>query len=99
MAWRILRRKGAAPRKGTSGSFEIEQDGKVAHLDYRVSGEVLELIHTEVPTKRAGKGIGSRLAETAFRWARDHNLKVDIICPFVKEYVSKHPEYSDLILN
>ena len=97
MAWRILRRKGEAPQKGTSGSFEIEQDGEIAHLDYRVSGDLMQLIHTEVPAKLAGKGLGSQLAETALRWAREHKLKADIICPFVEEYVARHPEYSDLI--
>ena len=98
MAWRILRHKGTAPQKGTSGSFEIEQDGEFAHLDYRLSGDVLQLIHTEVPQKLAGKGIGSQLAENALKWAREQKLKVEIICPFVKEYVAKHPEYGDLIL-
>jgi predicted GNAT family acetyltransferase len=94
----MLKRKEAAPQEGTSGSFEIEQDGQVAYLQYRLTPDVLELIHTEVPAKLAGKGIGSQLAEKALRWAREHKLKVNIVCPFVKEYVAKHPEYSDLIL-
>jgi uncharacterized protein len=59
---------------------------------------VLELIHTEVPENLRGVGLASSLAETALRWAREKNLKVDIICPSVQEYVAKHPEYSDLVL-
>jgi hypothetical protein len=32
-------------------------------------------------------------------WAREHNFKVDIICSTVREYVAKHPEYSDLVIH
>jgi uncharacterized protein len=66
--------------------------------EYSLSGNVLELIHTEVPENLRGMGLASSLAETALRWAREKNLKVDIICPSVQEYVAKHPEYSDLVL-
>jgi uncharacterized protein len=59
---------------------------------------VLELIHTEVPENLRGMGLASSLAETALRWARKKNLKVDIICPSVQEHVARHPEYSDLVL-
>src|SRR5579885_144613 len=85
-------------QQATSGRFEIEQDGETAHLDYSLSGDVLELIHTEVPQKLRGRGLAAQLAETALRYAREHKLKVDIICPYVKEYVEKHPEYGDLVM-
>jgi len=60
---------------------------------------VLELTHTEVPKKLRGMGLASSLAETALRWARENNLKVDIICPSVQAYVAKHPQYSDLVMH
>jgi predicted GNAT family acetyltransferase len=44
-------------------------------------------------------GLAPRLAETAFQFARDHDLKVDIVCPTVQQYVAKHPEFSDLVLH
>jgi len=83
----------------TSGRFEIEQDGAVAYLEYSQSSGVLELIHTEVPKQLRHQGLASALAEMALQYAREHNLKVDVICPTVREYIGKHPEYSDLILN
>jgi len=43
--------------------------------------------------------LASSLAETALQWAREHNLKVDIICTTVQHYVAKHPEYSDLVMH
>jgi uncharacterized protein len=97
VAWGIFRRKPQL-QKVTTGRIEIERDGQVAYLEYSLSGNVLELIHTEVPENLRAMGLASSLAETALRWAREKNLKVDIICPSVQQYVARHPEYSDLVL-
>lgn len=82
----------------TSGRFEIEKDGAIAYLEYALAGQVLELIHTEVPAQMHGSGAGSALVQSALEWAREHHVKVDIICPFASEYIRKHPEYSDLVM-
>ena len=98
VAWKFFRQKPLPKQQVTTGRFEIERDGEIAYLEYSFSGNVLELIHTEVPEKLRGMGLASSLAETALHLAREKNLKVDIICPQVQEYVVKHPEYSDLIM-
>jgi predicted GNAT family acetyltransferase len=98
VAWGIFRRKPQAQQKLTTGRFEIERDGEVAYLEYNLSGNVLVLVHTEVPEKLRHMGLSSALAETALQWARENKVKVDIICPSVQEYIAKHPEYSDLVL-
>ena len=90
--------KPAAPTIVTNGRFEIEQDGAVAYLEYALAGKVLELIHTEVPEKMKGTRAGSSLVQSALQWAREHNVRVDVICPFATEYIKRHPEYSDLLL-
>ncbi len=97
--WEIFRRKRREPQKVTTGRFEIERNGKVAYLEYSLSGNILELTHTEIPEKLRHMGLASSLAETALHWAREHNLKVDVICPTVQQYVTKHPEHSDLVLH
>jgi predicted GNAT family acetyltransferase len=97
--WKIFRPKPRPLQKVTTGRFEIERDGEVAYLDYSLSGNILELIHTEVPEKLRHMNLASSLAETALHWAREHNLKVDIICPTVRQYVAKHAEYSDLVMH
>jgi uncharacterized protein len=96
--WEIFRHKPRPPQHVTSGRFEIERNGEVAYLDYNLAGNTLVLAHTEVPENLRHMGLGSALAETALRYARDHNLKVDIVCPTVQQYITKHPEYSDLVL-
>jgi len=89
--WEIFRRKPRPLQKVTIGRFELERDGEVAYLEYSLSGDILELTHTEVPKKLRHMGLASSLAENALDWAREHNLKVDIVCSTVREYVATHP--------
>jgi uncharacterized protein len=98
LGWKIFSRK-TQPQNVTNGRFEIERDGQIAYLEYSLTGNVLGLIHTEVPTQLRRHGLASSLAETALQYARQNNLKVDVICPSVHEYIAKHPEYSDLVLD
>jgi predicted GNAT family acetyltransferase len=96
--WKIFGGKPQAKQAVTTGRFEIKRDGQTAYLEYSIAGKVLELIHTEVPEKLRGLGLASSLAETALQWAREHQFKVDVVCPSVRDYLDKHPEYSDLVL-
>jgi uncharacterized protein len=95
----IFRPKPLALQKVTTGRIEIERNGEVAYLEYSLSGNILELIHTQVPKGLRGMGLASSLAETALHWAREDKLKVDIVCPSVQAYVVSHPEYSDLVMH
>jgi predicted GNAT family acetyltransferase len=63
--WELFRRKPRPLQKVTTGRFEIERDGEVAYLEYSLSGNILELIHTEVPKKLRHMGLASSLAENA----------------------------------
>jgi predicted GNAT family acetyltransferase len=81
------------PVKVTHSRFEIEEDGHVAFLEFQTDGDWITLLHTEVPPELRERGMGSELARTALDYARDHHLKVDVICPFVADFIAKHPQY------
>jgi uncharacterized protein len=98
VGWKMFWRKSQAPQKVTTGRFELERNGKVAYLEYTMTGNVLGLIHTEVPAELRGLGLASSLSETALQYALKNKLKVDVICPSVHDYIAKHPEYGDLVL-
>jgi hypothetical protein len=76
--------------------FELDAGGHVAFSQYHRVGDKLVMLHTEVPPELAGRGIGSTLVRGILDIARAQKLKVDARCPFVKTYLEKHAEYSDL---
>ncbi len=80
-----------------AGRFEVEAEGRLAVLEYRLQGKKMIITHTGVPPALEGRGIGSRLARAALEQARVQGLKVTALCPFVAAYVQKHPEYQDLL--
>jgi predicted GNAT family acetyltransferase len=78
--------------------FEFEDEGETAYLEFEVDGHGwMTLWHTEVPPRLRGRGIAGMLAQTAFEYARDNQLKVDVICPIANDYVKKHPEFQALV--
>jgi len=91
-------KRGPAAQIVTNGRFELERGGHIATLDYTVAGNILALIHTEIPEPMRGGGAASTLVKSAFDYARDHHMKVDVVCPFVAAHLKTHPEYSELVL-
>ena len=77
--------------------FELDADGHVAFSTYERSGGTITILHTEVPKELGGRGIGTNLAGGMLELIRAEGLKVKPLCPFVKAYIGKHPEYSDLV--
>jgi uncharacterized protein len=76
--------------------FELDADGHIAFSNYKRSDGLLTILHTEVPKELEGRGIGSALVRGLLEIARAQGLKVHAVCPFVKNYLDRHPEYSDL---
>jgi uncharacterized protein len=86
------------PRTVTRSRFELEEDGDTAYLEFETDSEGwITLIHTEVPASLRGRGLAGLLAQTGLEYARDHQMKVDVVCPMVANYVSKHPEFQPLV--
>jgi predicted GNAT family acetyltransferase len=77
--------------------YELAVDGYIAATYYELSGGVITFVHTEVPPELGGKGIGSKLIKGALDRVRAEGLKVIAQCPFVKAYIEKHPDYTDLL--
>ncbi len=73
--------------------FELVRDGHLGVLRYRISGNKMTLIHTEVPPELEGKGVGSTLVKAALDFARERHMIVEAICPFVRIYLRRHPEH------
>ncbi len=78
--------------------FEVHVGGERAGLvQYRLNGNVLSLIHTEVNDKFQGMGLAGTLARGALDSARERGLAVLPFCPYVASWIRKHPDYLDLV--
>ena len=72
--------------------FELRADGRLAELVYRIRGDRLVLVHTEVPVELEGRGIGGRLVTAAVDWAAREGLTLVPLCPFARDWLERHPE-------
>ena len=77
--------------------FEIHFGDEMARLEYRLRDSTIIYTHTVVPENLEGHGIAARLARHALDYARDAGLSVVPRCPYVADYIEKHPEYTDLV--
>lgn len=82
----------------TNGRFELEHDGKTAYLEYSLGAGVLTLSHTQIPPELRGTGMSSKLAQGALDYARENNLRVDVVCDSVANFIKHHPEYADIVV-
>lgn len=86
----------------TSQRFETTQDGVVCHISYKTDSrqsadDTLIFDHTIVPDAVGGQGIGSALVKHALDYAQAEGKRVVPQCPFVGDYIQKHPEYKSLL--
>ena len=77
--------------------FEIDVNGVTAFANYKLGDGVVSILHTETPIAARGQGIASKLVAGALDIIRARGLKVIPRCAFVRAYVAKHPEISDLV--
>lgn len=79
--------------------FEARIDGELAGIsEYRLSERTITFTHTEVDDAFEGNGVGSALARTALDSVRtDGSREVVPLCPFIKSWIDKHPDYADLV--
>ena len=79
------------------GQYELIVDGHKALAAYRLDGDRISFVHTEVPSELEGQGVGTRLVEGALGQVREEGLKVVPLCSFVRHYLETHPEAQDLL--
>lgn len=77
--------------------YEFDIEGRTAHIDYELDGEVIVLTHTIVPEQYEGQGIGTQLVAAVLSDIRRKGLKVVPQCPFVAVYIERHPIWRDLV--
>jgi len=77
--------------------FEATIDKLLARCDYRMHGNTMMLVHTEVPPQFEGRGVASKLVRAAFEHAKASGWDVLPVCSFVASWARRHPEVESLL--
>ncbi|MBT2566341.1 N-acetyltransferase [Arthrobacter sp. ISL-85] len=82
-----------------TGTYEaIVGDTEIAGLTYNVAGaDRLVLLATSVFPDFRKQGIGTELIRRVLDDVRAQGKTVTIMCPIVRTFIDRNPEYSDLI--
>jgi predicted GNAT family acetyltransferase len=63
--------------------FELEAEGGTALAYYELADGTITFTHTETPPALRGRGIASRLVDSALTSARERGLRIVPLCSFV----------------
>lgn len=78
--------------------FVLVADGALAGTaQYRLEGDDVAFLHTEVDGAYEGRGLGSRLVREALRQVADRGAGVLPYCPFVRSYLQEHHDLAALV--
>ena len=78
--------------------YELHVGGELAgFITYHLHGQVISLNHTEIDPAFEGRGFASTLARFSLDDARNRQLAVLPYCPYVRSWLTKHPDYVDLV--
>jgi predicted GNAT family acetyltransferase len=72
--------------------LEAQVGTRRGYLIYRIAGDRLVLVHTEVPPELEGQGVGGALVTAALDLARQRSLTVVARCPFARSWLERHPD-------
>ena len=80
------------------GAFVIEDgDVRLAEMEMAVNNGNLTIYHTEVADELKGKGVATQLLSTMAAYAREKQLKVIPLCPYVLAQFKRHEDqYADI---
>jgi hypothetical protein len=79
--------------------WEARVDGELAGFAaYHLTDELIVFTHTEVEPAFEGRGIAGALARAALDTvAEEGTRKVMPLCPFIKAWIQRHPDYMGLV--
>ena len=81
--------------EGEGGGQQVA--GHAAYVDHEVDGERRRVFHhTEIGEEFGGQGLAGIVVDEAIKATREEGLTVVAVCPYVKKWLTKHPEHADI---
>jgi uncharacterized protein len=79
--------------------YEAQLDEEVVGVaEYELTDDdLIILIHTQIEPTHQDQGIGGALARSSLDDIRRRGLRVRAVCPFMRGWLERHPEYADLL--
>jgi predicted GNAT family acetyltransferase len=78
--------------------YELREGGELlGWVDYLPAGRSVIVAQTEVLEGGEGQGHGSRLVSAVLEDLRGRGITVIPTCPFAAAFISRHPEYADVV--
>ena len=77
----------------------VDADGqtRVVFADYAVRGNTRVLLHVEADPALRGTGAAGRFMQALSEHARSEGLKLSPHCGYARTWLSRHPEYRDVV--
>jgi predicted GNAT family acetyltransferase len=71
---------------------------EIAGMPYNVAGhDRIVLLATSVIPEFRNQGVATRLIRTVLDDLRAHGKTVTVVCPIVRHFIARNPEYADLV--
>ncbi|MCY7325817.1 MAG: N-acetyltransferase [Microbacteriaceae bacterium] len=75
--------------------FSVDGE-EVGLADYRVIGDEIHIIHTEITPRLRGSGLGALMVRQVLDSIRDEtDYRVVADCGFVRDFIRRNPEYGE----
>lgn len=83
--------------RDTGGRYEIDEQGETAYAEYRKQPGQLFIDYVFSPPALRGKGTAGRLMGLVAEEAKAHGLTITPICGYARTWLSRKPEYHDIV--
>lgn len=86
--------------KGSEGRFvAMEQADELGEMTYRwLNDDQIIIDHTGVNPQYEGRGVGKALFMKAVAFAREKDIRIIPVCPFVKTMFKRFPETAEVLV-
>ncbi|GAA1447980.1 GNAT family N-acetyltransferase [Leifsonia poae] len=79
--------------------YALRRDGDLIGVaEYELRDDAIVFTHTEVDESLREKGLASQLVTEALDDVRANSARrVVVACPYIRHWLTEHPEYGDLL--
>ena len=79
------------------GIFFLKHDNStIAELTYSLNDGIMIIDHTETSPEHENQGIGAKMVEESYAFAKANNYKINPLCPFAEVVFDRHEEWKDV---